>query len=101
MGAVTPVMTLVEVNLVPRDSDGRVIHDAASVEVSKTQHIVITIIIVIITIITIPIINIILIIIIITNIMTIILTVHPFAVSIDTETPLVHLDFLGVQLGET
>ena len=50
MGAVTPVMTLVEVNLVPRDSDGRVIHDAASVEVSKTQHIVITIIIVIITI---------------------------------------------------
>ena len=55
MGVVTPVMTLVEVNLVPRDSDGRVIHDAASVEVSKTQHIVITIIIVIITIIIITI----------------------------------------------
>ena len=31
----------------------------------------------------------------------IILTVHPFAVSIETETPLVHLDFLGVQVGVT
>jgi len=28
-------------------------------------------------------------------------TVHPFVVSIETETPLVHLDFLGVQLGLT
>merc|ERR1712210_96360 len=28
-------------------------------------------------------------------------TAHPFAVSIETETPLVHLDFLGVQVGVT
>jgi len=28
-------------------------------------------------------------------------TVHPLAVSIETETPLVHLDFFGLQLGVT